>query len=101
VASRVVDEAARALGQAAAGVSALTGVRRIILSGEGVHLAEVARAALDEGLNRYAGVRGASTEVVIRSMGFLEWARGAATIAIQREFVGGVKPTDAALLDPS
>ncbi|ONI73914.1 hypothetical protein BWI15_10935 [Kribbella sp. ALI-6-A] len=101
VARRIVDEAARALGQAAAGVSALTGVQRIILSGEGVHLAEVARAALDEGLRRYAGVRGPNTEVVIRSMGFLEWARGAATIAIQRDFAGGVGSATAGLIGPS
>lgn len=89
VAGRVVDEAAKALGRAAAAVSALTGVERIILSGEGVHLAEVARPALDEGIAEYAGVRGSHTEVVIRSMGFLEWARGAATIAIQRQFPAG------------
>jgi predicted NBD/HSP70 family sugar kinase len=86
IAGRVVDEAARALGRAAAAVSSLTGVQRIILSGEGVHLAEVARASLDEALGEYCGPRGPHSELVIRSMGFLEWARGAATIAIQREF---------------
>jgi predicted NBD/HSP70 family sugar kinase len=86
VARRVVDEAAGALGQAAAAISSLTGVERIILSGEGIHLAETARASLDEGLARYAGPRGPHTELVIRPMDFLEWARGAATIAIQGEF---------------
>jgi hypothetical protein len=46
----------------------------------------VARASLDEALGEYCGPRGPHSELVIRSMGFLEWARGAATIAIQREF---------------
>lgn len=86
VARRVVDEAAGALGQTAAAISSLTGVERIILSGEGVHLADTAREALNEGLARYAGARGPHTELVIRPMDFLEWARGAATIAIQGEF---------------
>ncbi|NIK62026.1 ROK family protein [Kribbella shirazensis] len=86
VARRVVDEAAGALGQAAAAITSLTGVRRIILSGEGIHLAVTARQALEDGLNRYAGPRGSRTELVIRPMDFLEWARGAATIAIQGEF---------------
>jgi predicted NBD/HSP70 family sugar kinase len=88
VAVRIVEEAARALGRTAATISSLTGVRRIILSGEGVHLAEVARTALDHGLGQYAGPRGPQSELVIRPMDFVEWARGAATIAIQSEFPG-------------
>ncbi|GAA1611577.1 ROK family transcriptional regulator [Kribbella sancticallisti] len=88
IARRVVEEAAHALGQAAASISSLTGVERIILSGEGIHLADVARKSLDEGLGRYAGPRGSRSELVIRPMDFIEWARGAATIAIQREFPG-------------
>jgi predicted NBD/HSP70 family sugar kinase len=85
VAGRVVHEAAHALGRAAAAISSLTGVRLIILSGEGVHLAEVARAQVDQGLQEYV-VAGAAPQLVIRPMGFLEWARGAAAIAIQAEF---------------
>jgi hypothetical protein len=46
-------------------------------------------------------VRGPNTEVVIRSMGFLEWARGAATIAIQRDFAGGVESAGTGLSAPS
>ena len=85
VASRVVRESAHALGRAAAAISSLTGVELIILSGEGVHLAEVARAPVDRGVRQYAAP-GSAPELVIRPMGFLEWARGAAAIAIQVEF---------------
>jgi len=85
VASRVVHESAHALGRAAAAISSLTGVRLIILSGEGVHLAEIARSSVDEGLQQYAPA-GADPQLVIRPMGFLEWARGASAIAIQAEF---------------
>jgi predicted NBD/HSP70 family sugar kinase len=85
VATRVVNEAAQALGRAAADISSLTGVKLIILSGEGIHLAELARTSVDQGLQQYA-VAGVPPDLVIRPMGFLEWARGAAAIAIQAEF---------------
>jgi predicted NBD/HSP70 family sugar kinase len=101
VAGRVVEEAARALGQAAAGGWAPPRGPPSNMFGAGIHLAEIARPALDEGLGRYAGVRGPSTEVVIRSMGFLEWARGAATIAIQREFAGGPLSNKSGLISAS
>lgn len=86
-ARRVVDEAAHALGRAVSAITSLTGVARIILSGEGVRLAELGRAALDAGRLEYPGARtSAADPVVIRPMGFLEWARGAAVIAIQAVF---------------
>lgn len=88
IASRVVREAARALGLAASAIASLTGVGLIVLSGEGVHLAEVAKASVDAGLAEYAVPRGHRCEPVVRSMDFLEWARGAAVIAIQEEFPG-------------
>lgn len=87
IATRVVLEAAHALGRAAAAISSLTGVQRIILSGEGVHLVEVARAAVDQGMRQYDAARALHhSDLVIRPMDFLEWARGAATIAVQAEF---------------
>jgi len=90
VASLVVHEAARALGLTASAIASLTGVDRIILSGEGVHLAEIAEAALEEGLSDFAGHRGPHVRPVIRPMDFLEWARGAAVIAIHAEFPDGL-----------
>jgi predicted NBD/HSP70 family sugar kinase len=88
IACRVVREAARALGRAASAITSLTGVELIILSGEGVHLAEVARSSVDEGLREYDMHRDPLTDLVVRPMDFLEWARGAAVIAIQEEFPG-------------
>lgn len=78
----VVREAAYALGQTASVVSVLTGVSRIILSGEGVHMAEIAPEALHEGLTAYDPYWVEGRDVIVRTMGFDEWARGAATVAI-------------------
>ena len=85
---RVVRDAARALGRAASAITALTGVDRIILSGEGVHLVDVAGASVDEGRAEYDVDRALHGELIVRPMDFLEWARGAAVIAIQKEFPG-------------
>ena len=88
VASRVVSEAARALGRTSSAISSLTGVQRVILSGEGVHIAEVARDSLVDGLEEYTVPPGAASASIVRPMDFLEWARGAAVIAIEAEFPG-------------
>jgi hypothetical protein len=82
----VVHEAALALGRAAAAITSLTGVERIILSGEGVRVAEVDQDALRTGRLQYAAPYGSSLEPIIRPMDFLEWARGAAVVAIRAEF---------------
>lgn len=87
-ASRVVRDAARALGRAASAISTLTGVTRIILSGEGVHLVDVAQSSIDEGRAEYDVEHALRGELVVRPMDFLEWAKGAAVIAIQKEFPG-------------
>jgi predicted NBD/HSP70 family sugar kinase len=86
VAARVVREAAHALGRAVSAITSLTGVERIILSGEGVGLAEVARGARQAARAEYAAGGAGVVEPVIHPMDFLEWARGAAVIAIQAAF---------------
>ena len=90
VAGRVVREAAQALGRTAAAISTFTGVERIILSGEGVHLAQVAEAGLEEGLTYYSGARERRPRPIVRPMDFLEWARGAAVVAVHAEFPEGI-----------
>lgn len=85
-ARRIVDEAAHALGRAIATITSLTSVDRIILSGEGVRLAEVGWDALRAGRLEYHRGRSFGLDPVIRQMDFLEWARGAAVIAIQGAF---------------
>ena len=86
VAEQVVREAAHALGRTASAISAMTGVERIILSGEGVHLVDIARDAVDAGFRRYDVPTSSHAELVVRPMDFIEWARGAAASAIQAEF---------------
>lgn len=90
VARRVVHDAALALGRTAAAINSLTGVERIVLSGEGVQLAQVAEARLDEGLRDYGEPHDPHPRPIVRPMDFLEWARGAAVLAIQAEFPEGI-----------
>ena len=84
---RILQDAARALGRTAAAIITLTGVERIILSGEGVHLATVARRALDEGINEFNATGRPYPDPVIQPVDFFEWARGAAVVAIQEDFL--------------
>lgn len=83
---RVVRDGARALGRAASAITALTGVTRIILSGEGVHLVDLARSSVEQGRAEYDDDDAPRVDLVVRPMDFFEWARGAAVVAIQREF---------------
>jgi predicted NBD/HSP70 family sugar kinase len=85
-AARAVVEAAHAVGRATAAITSLTGVERIILSGEGVRLVEIAPDSLHAGRVEYAGGQASALDPVILPMDFLEWARGAAVVAIQAGF---------------
>jgi len=85
-AARVVAEAAHAVGRATAAITSLTGVERIILSGEGVRLVEIAPDSLHAGRVEYADGQASSPDPVILPMDFLEWARGAAVVAIRASF---------------
>ena len=86
VATRVVSEAARALGHATALVTSLTGVERIILTGEGVRLAQIAPDALKAGRLAYTAGPASAIDPVVMPMDFVDWARGAAAVALQHEF---------------
>ena len=86
VAARVVSEAAHALGTATAAITSLTGVERIILSGEGVRLAEIAPDDLRAGRLAYTAGPLSTIDPVVMPMDFVEWARGAAAVAIQHDF---------------
>lgn len=87
-ASRVVGEAATALGVLIALVENLTMPQRVVLSGEGIRLLDVARAQVDEGIARVRDPRTAPVELAIRPGDFTQWARGAAVIAIQTYVLG-------------
>jgi predicted NBD/HSP70 family sugar kinase len=85
-AARVVAEAAHAVGRTVAAITSLTGVERVILSGEGVRLVELAPDALHAGRVEYAGGQASALAPVVLPMDFLEWARGAAAVAIRADF---------------
>lgn len=82
----VINAAAHALGRAAAAVSTMTGVKRIILSGEGIEVAEVGSEGLRAGVSEFDIREIDHHDLVIRPMNFHEWARGAAVVAIQTSF---------------
>ncbi|NAZ78233.1 ROK family protein, partial [Kineococcus sp. T13] len=88
LARRVVDDSARALGALVAAIGNFTMPEKVILSGEGVRLAEVGRDALREGIRAHRSEHASELVVDVQLTGFTEWARGAAVTAI-RTFVLG------------
>jgi predicted NBD/HSP70 family sugar kinase len=96
LARRVVDDAARALGRLVAAVGNLTMPKVIVLTGDGIRLAEVGAQALAEGVRRDRSPHASLLDVRVQPAGFSEWARGAAVTAI-RTFVLGLRadPTQA------
>ncbi|MBO1332117.1 ROK family protein [Streptomyces sp. VRA16 Mangrove soil] len=88
VAAAVVTRSGRALGRLLAAVANFTWVPKIVVTGEGVRLAEVARTAVDEGLRADRTPRAAPLDVDIRHSDFAHWARGAAATVIQSHVLG-------------
>ncbi|WP_307712146.1 ROK family transcriptional regulator [Streptomyces sp. V4I23] len=93
VATPVITAAGRALGRLLAAVANFTLVQKIVLTGEGVRLAEVARTAVDEGVRTDRAPSAAPLDVDVRHSDFTHWARGAAATAIQAYVLGDVTAT--------
>lgn len=95
LASEVVNASGRALGTMIAAIANLTTAQCIVLGGEGVRLADVARDAMVEGL--HAGRDPLATDPTIESLSpsWDEWSRGAAVVAIQTFVLGTGKPDSA------
>jgi hypothetical protein len=55
-----------------------------VVTGEGVALADVARATVDAGIAADRDPRASALDVVTRPGDFRRWARGAGVVAIQR-----------------
>lgn len=87
-AKRIIDDAGRGLGRLIAAISNLTSPERIILSGEGVHLAEVAADAIQDGIREDRNPNARKIDLVTTQGNNIEWCRGAAVIAIQRFVLG-------------
>ncbi|MFE6894018.1 ROK family protein [Streptomyces sp. NPDC057694] len=83
VAARAVGESAAALGRLTAAVGNMTLTERVVLSGDGVRLADVGRPSFDAALRRDRSPYASPLDVVVRRTGFTDWARGAAATAIQ------------------
>jgi predicted NBD/HSP70 family sugar kinase len=90
LARRVVDDAARALGRLVAAVGNLTMPKIVVLTGDGVRLAQVGDIALAEGVHHDRSPHATRLDVRVQLAGFPEWARGAAVTAI-RTFVLGLR----------
>lgn len=86
VASRVTREAAYAIGRATGAITSFTGVERIILSGEGVEVAQLNMDVVNSARLEYTAGHLSGVQPVVRPMTFFEWARGAAVVGIQGSF---------------
>ncbi|TKV28493.1 ROK family transcriptional regulator [Arthrobacter sp. NamB2] len=88
VAGAVVQGAGTALGLLVAAVANLTMVELIVLSGEGMDLADVAAASLQESIDYHRDPEAAPIRLSRQPSDFAQWARGAAAVAIQRTILG-------------
>ncbi|MFJ7996797.1 ROK family protein [Streptomyces sp. NPDC096310] len=91
-ASRVIGEAARALGTVVAQIANFAMPQKILLAGEGVGLVAVANPTIHEAIaaNRHPLAEPVALETKISD--FNDWARGAAVLAIKILVLGGPKP---------
>ncbi|MER8068909.1 ROK family transcriptional regulator [Streptomyces sp. NPDC094034] len=81
--TRVLDEAARALGTVVAQIANFVMPQKILLAGEGVGLVEVAGAAIEEAIAANRDPFAAPVPLETKVSDFNDWARGAAVLAIQ------------------
>jgi predicted NBD/HSP70 family sugar kinase len=83
VCGRLVDEAARALGRLVAAIGNLTMPERVVVTGEGVALADAAWGTVHAAIAADRDPRASRLDVVTRPGDFTQWARGAGVVAIQ------------------
>lgn len=89
---RIVQDAARGLGVLIAAVCNLTLPQRIIIAGEGVRLAEVGWQTLLQSVRDHRAPKAHTPPIDLSSGDNLEWARGAAVLAIQAFALGRFAP---------
>ncbi|MFD8393229.1 ROK family protein [Streptomyces sp. NPDC059680] len=83
MASRVIDEAARALGTLLAQISNFAMPQKILLAGEGVGMMDVAGNTVRETIETHRHPLADPVGVETKVSDFHDWARGAAVLAIQ------------------
>ncbi|MGW2463627.1 ROK family protein [Streptomyces sp. NPDC001761] len=81
--SRVVDEAARALGILVAQIANFAMPQKILLAGEGVGLMDVAGGTVRATIRSHRHPLAAPVDLETKVSDFHDWARGAAVLAIQ------------------
>jgi len=89
-AAAIVRRSSRALGRLVAAVANLTMAEHVIVTGEGIALAEVDRSALEEGIGTDRDPASSPVIVTIKPDSVSDWARGAAAIAIQHHVLDGM-----------
>ncbi|MFE9359493.1 ROK family protein [Streptomyces olivaceoviridis] len=83
MASRVVGEAARALGTLVAQIANFAMPQKILLAGEGVGLMDVAGNTVRDTIRSHRHPLAAPVDLETKVSDFHDWARGAAVLAIQ------------------
>lgn len=83
LATRVVDEAARALGVLVAQIANFAMPQKILLAGEGVGLVDVSGRVVEETVLAHRHPLADPVALETRVSDFHDWARGAAVLAIQ------------------
>ena len=91
-ASRIVHDAASGLGVLIAAVCNLTLPDRIIIAGEGVRLAVIGHDTLLQKAREFRDPRAQTPPINYSSGDNVEWARGAAVLAIQAFALGTLAP---------
>jgi predicted NBD/HSP70 family sugar kinase len=96
VAARIVGNAARGFGVLIAAVANIALPQRIILTGEGIRLAEVGWDRLVAGIAASRNPEASQLDVRVLPDDPLLWARGAASVAIQRMVLDDLQWSQAA-----
>ncbi len=89
-AGAVVEAAGQSLGLLVAAVANLTMVDLVILSGEGMDLADVAETTLRDAIAYHRDPEASPLRLSRRPSDFSQWARGAAAVVIQRIILGSL-----------
>ncbi|MFF4255819.1 ROK family protein [Streptomyces sp. NPDC001663] len=89
--TRVIDEAARALGTLVAQIANFAMPQKILLAGEGVGLMDVAGDTVQETIRTNRHPMAAPVALETKVSDFHDWARGAAVLAIQVLVLGAAE----------
>lgn len=82
-ARRIFQEAGRALGAVIATLKDTLDPEKIVVTGDGIAVTELARPQIDEAIAAHAHPHGAPLDLEIAPFEFNEWARAAAVLAIR------------------